>query len=309
MTLPKDEAQADGGLKLIDRAVAKLKARDEPAARPEESGGQAKTSYSTNDRDAPAPSLSTQTEFSRCHLNSSALLQRGFIVPGQTRDRVLLEEYRHIKRAVLFKLDVDAADDSSTARSRAVMITSAIDGEGKTFVSINLAFSLCGEINRGVILIDGDVVRRGLSRELELIDRPGLTDLLDGRAGNLAEVLVDFDGLDGLCVMPAGSIDARADELLASPRMTELLDELAEQYPDRVVLIDAPPITMTNEALTLERLVGHVIVVVLADKTPQHLVDQALEEISPERFLGFVLNAASRNLIAEGYGYGYYASE
>lgn len=246
-------------------------------------------------------------------LDAAGLAERGFLVPGQPMDPPLLEEYRRLKRALLFRVSApvqgEDVDPVVAERRNMLLVTSAKDGEGKTFVSSNLAFSIAMEVDRSALLVDGDIIRRGATRLLGLEDRPGLMDVLAGTVEDLAEVIVRPEGIPNLSVLPAGRPHEKINELMASQRTDELMAEIATRYADRVIVVDSPPMLLASETAVLARLVGQVVLVVQADRTPQHLVEQALGHVEAERFSGVVLNRASRK-IGSGGGYGeYYSGE
>ena len=299
---------------LLDRAVDKLKAEhgSVPAAR----SGAEKASAPKQSRDAVdaprAPVAADSVEWVHggvIDLELGELAKRGFVVPNYPSDGVLLDEYRRIKRQLLFKAAVEQADTEHPLPGNLVMITSAIDGEGKTFVSTNLAFSISQEMDWTVLLIDADVVRRGASRLLGLEEHLGLIDYLEGDVDDIASLFVQPKGLDNLRILPAGTPNKHVNELLASERMRDLMEELAQQDPERVVLLDSPPILMTSEAHVIAQLVGQVALVVRADETAQHHVENALGYMEPDRFAGLILNGASRNLAQDGYADYYYGDD
>jgi Mrp family chromosome partitioning ATPase len=90
--------------------------------------------------------------------------------------------------------------------------------------------------------------------------------------------------------------------------MTRLMRELAGQDPNRIVIVDAPPLHAGTEASVLARMVGHVVVLVEADKTPQSSVADALHQLKGIESVSMILNKARRRSsdhVAYGYGYGY----
>ena len=302
---------------LLDRAVDKLKAEQgeiplAPAARQGAAKGPAakrSTDAATAPQEPVAAEAGEWVHGGGADLELAELAKRGFIVPGYPSDGVLLDEYRRIKRQILFKAAVDQTDAEHQLHSNLVMITSAIDGEGKTFVSTNLAFSISQEVDHTVLMIDADVVRRGASRLLGLERHLGLIDYLEEEVDDIASLFVQPKGVDNLRILPAGTPNKHVNELLASERMRELMEELAVQDRERVVLLDTPPLLMTSEAHVIAQLVGQVALVVRADKTPQHHVENALGYMEPDRFAGLILNGASRNLAQDGYADYYYGDD
>ena len=299
---------------LLDRAVDKLKAEQTPetaaqvrpsaprAPRKERTSAEPRVASASDDARRVAAVYGGEVD-----LDLAGLAAQGYVVPGFRCDGLLLDEYRRIKRQLLFKAAVDDADAEERRPSgNLIMVTSAVDGEGKTFVSTNLAFSVSLERDRSALLIDGDVIRRGASRLLGLEQHAGLIDYLLGEVDDLSELLVQPKGLENFWILPTGAPHEHANELLASERMQDLLDELAQQHPDWVVVMDTPPLLMTSEATVLAQQMGQIALVVRADITPQHHVQNALDHIPADRLSGLILNAATRNLAQDGYADYYY---
>ena len=119
--------------------------------------------------------------------------------------------------------------------------------------------------------------------------------------------------MEKLRVLPAGTVHAHSNELLASDAMRRLMIELSERYSDRVIVFDSPPLLLTTEAGVLANLMGQIVFVVGAESTPEHAVTQAMEHIGRDKTVGVVLNRARRHsklfnygyAYGQGYGYGY----
>ena len=108
-------------------------------------------------------------------------------------------------------------------------------------------------------------------------------------------------------MLPAGSPHRRATELLASEHMASLLQELASQYPDRIIIFDSPPLLATTEARVLATHMGQVVMVIAADSTTRHAVNQALATVENCDIVLMMLNKASNTDV--GAYYGYYADD
>jgi Mrp family chromosome partitioning ATPase len=91
---------------------------------------------------------------------------------------------------------------------------------------------------------------------------------------------------------------------LASARAQELILELADEDPSRVIVFDSPPLLLTTEAAILASFMGQIVFVVSADQTPQHAVTQAIEHIGEDKMVGMVLNRARRGRNPYVYSYG-----
>ncbi|MCC5888529.1 MAG: chromosome partitioning ATPase [Gammaproteobacteria bacterium] len=237
----------------------------------------------------------------RVAVDLPGLARLGYAVPGFPRENALLDEHRRIKRALLFNAAIEQAEDEPRLASNLILITSALAGEGKTFVATNLALILSLERDRQAMLMDADVIRRGASHLLGLEGLPGLLDYLAGDYDDIAEVLVRPEGIDNLQFLPAGTPQENVNELLSSERMKDLMEELSLADRDRLVVIDSPPLLMTSETGLLTHYAGQIAMVVRADTTPRYTVDLALASIPPERFSGLILNDAVRGAAVDGY--------
>ena len=108
--------------------------------------------------------------------------------------------------------------------------------------------------------------------------------------------------IDKLSLLPAGSPQDRATEMLASDNMQRLLAELASRYADRIVVFDAPPLLPSTEARVLATHMGQVIVVVEADRTAQKALMQALATVESCRRVLPLLNKVPRSEVGSYYG-------
>jgi len=237
-------------------------------------------------------------------IDLARLERTGHLVPAQTRS-VLAEEFRYMKRSLLRNA---RRGDAPASRLPMIMVTSALPGEGKTFFSINLAMSMAAEIDTSVLLVDADVVRPDLMRRLGVDARRGLLDLLGDPALDIGDLMLETN-VPKLSILPAGTSTDIATELLASDAMERLLATLAARYPDHVVIFDAPPLLVTNEARVLASRVGQVVLVVMASRTPRSAVAQAFAAAESCPIVMSVLNKAAEPTAPLGYGYGYPAAD
>lgn len=199
----------------------------------------------------------------------------------------ITEEFRLIKRSVL--LAVSAHREQGSKNSNLIMVTSSREGEGKTFVALNLAVSIAAERDWTVLLVDADLSNPSLLSQLGLHAGKGLVDVLEDATIDVAEVLIRTN-VEGLSVLPAGHPHPFSTELLASTRMTRIMAELSERYPDRVIILDAPPVLATSEPSTLAMHIGQIVFVVQARRTSRAAVQEALNLIGICPNIGFVLN-------------------
>ncbi len=189
---------------------------------------------------------------------------------------------------------------------RAILVSSSLPGEGKSFVSLNLGLALASTGSR-VTLIDADLRKPSLYRSFGLSPLNGLYSFLTGQA-DFAESLT-ATGLPGLTLVSGQEVAEGATELIAGPRMREYLKRTREMDPEQYILIDAPPVLAAPESEILAELADAVLFVIAANRTPRALVKKALGLVGHARKLDVVLNryeasfTTSRRL---GYQYGGY---
>lgn len=233
-------------------------------------------------------------------IDLARLRAMGYLTPGATRNQIA-DDFRVIKRPLLAKTQGESAQGVNNANL--IMVTSAMPGEGKTFVAVNLAISIAMELDRTVLLVDADVSRPSVLSRLGLSPSTGLLDVLSDASTVLSDVLLRTN-IDKLTLLPSGAGRVEATEILASEGMSRLLSDIATRYPDRIVIFDAPPLLPSTESRVLATRVGQVIVVVEAKHTPQRTVVQALATVESCPVVMTLLNKAARSEV--GFYYGYY---
>ena len=235
------------------------------------------------------------------HIDLAMLAAKGMVTPDQPRTAIA-EEFRVIKRPLLRN-----ATDTGPARitnANLIMVTSAMPGEGKTFSAINLAISMAMELDYTVLLVDADVSRPSVFRQLGLPPERGLMDVLAGDVTDLSDVLLRTN-IEKLSILPAGMPHQRATELLASENMNRLLKQIASRYSDRIVVFDSPPLLVTTESRVLATHMGQVVVVVESERTTHSSVKQALATIESCPIKLMMLNKSRHSGPGSYYGYGY----
>jgi capsular exopolysaccharide synthesis family protein len=208
----------------------------------------------------------------------------------------MAESYHILRTAVLLS--------SAPRPPQALLVTSAQPGEGKTCTALNMALGLA---QRGVrvVVVDADMRRPGISRALALSeDGAGLSSLLSG-AHSLDEVLHQFEPLPNLWVLPAGPRPPNPADLLSSPTMEKLLQELRGRFEH--VVLDSAPLLLVADPTILSGMVDGVVLVVESGATARRGLRRAQKilESSGGRILGTVLNKWDAR--KEGY-YSYYGS-
>jgi capsular exopolysaccharide synthesis family protein len=189
-----------------------------------------------------------------------------------------------------------------------VAVTSPTPGDGKTTTAINLAGALAQSQSLRVLLVEADLRRPSLT----LTDRLGLGDT---RAPGLAAAILNPSAsLDevvrhhprfALSVLPAGPCPVAYYEILASPRLGDLLDEARQRYD--YVILDTPPAVAVPDCRVISRWVDGFLVVVAAHRTPLRLLEETLRLVGEKAF-GLVFNGDDSALSAY-YGYGPYGRQ
>ncbi len=235
-------------------------------------------------------------------INLAKLHQLGMITPDQGKT-LAAQEFRGIKRSLIQNAFIKG--DGAIHHGNLIMLTSALPKEGKTFCAINLAMSIATEMDHTVLLVDADVARPSVLLTLGLKSAVGLMDILLDEELDLADVMIKTN-VDTLKILPAGTGHRHATELLASQAMSSLLNEIANRYPDRIVIFDSPPLLPTTEARVLASQMGQIVMVVEAETTTQHAVKEALRQIETCAHVSLVYNKAKAFSGGTNYGYGYY---
>jgi capsular exopolysaccharide synthesis family protein len=185
---------------------------------------------------------------------------------------------------------------------RAVMITSAVAGEGKTLTAANLALTLSESYRRRVLLVDADLRRPGLQHVFQVPAVAwGLSDALkEDTQPSLMEISAN------LFLLPAGRPDPDPMSLLTSERMRRIIEEGSGRFD--WVIIDAPPVGLLTDASLLAKMVHGTLIVAQAGRTDYALVRKAVDAIGRDQVLGVVLNRVKPSDRAYGYRYDkYYA--
>ena len=170
-------------------------------------------------------------------------------------------------------------------------VTSPGAGEGKSLTAVNLALSIAREVNRTVLLVDLDLRRPGLHRFFGIEVEHGISEYLTESA-RIEDVLIN-PAIERLVILPGTGRVENSSELLSSPRMHALTVELANRYPERVVIYDLPPVLVVDDALAFAPMVDAFMLVVEESGTQAEEIVAAYDVLSQANILGTVLNKSS----------------
>ncbi len=241
----------------------------------------------------------------------SSLRDRGFFCPSDAPSRLDLE-LRLLKRRLLRRTGMlhrqyatETLARRGNRRKNLIMVTSTRPNEGKTFVSMNLALSLALEDELNVLLVDSDFPRPKLRGQFDLPELPGFSDMILDRSLAPEAVCLQARGTS-LRVLVDGEMVNRSGDILGSAEAKQTLNVLSQWQDNQLVILDAPPVLATTEAVLLAPHVDEILFVVEADATPEQAIASALEELlDVNKNISLVLNKCL--IGAGGSHYGSYA--
>jgi protein-tyrosine kinase len=184
---------------------------------------------------------------------------------------------------------------------QSLAVTSANPGEGKTLTAINLAIGLAMmETGRTVVLVDLDMRRPSVHRYLGFRPEFGVSDfLLTGMP--LQKIMVDI-GVERLTVLPGCASFANSSEILSSARIVHLLNEIKKCFPSRLVIVDLPPVLVTDDVLVLAPHMNAFLMVVEEGRTHARDIRKSIDLLKDANLLGTVLNKTPE-ATSQYYGY------
>jgi len=204
-----------------------------------------------------------------------------------------VEAFRTIRMNVRYAAD--------PGRPLTVTITSPGPNDGKSLISSNLALSFA-EAGARTLLIDGDIRRGELANTFGVSAKPGLVEYLDGTA-LIAEVLYPVEAHPNLTLIPGGARRRKAPELLATPRLSQLIGQMASDYD--VIIVDSPPLGAGFDAYALATATTNMALVMRAGVTDRKMAQakMAVVDTLPVRVMGAVLNGIKLTGAYEYYSY------
>jgi protein-tyrosine kinase len=194
---------------------------------------------------------------------------------------------------------------------KTILVTSAVQGEGKSLIAINLAITIATELHSYALLVDCDLRNPSLSRLFGFHEAKGLSNYLVGEA-ELPDLLVKTS-VDKLSLLPSGAFQDNPTELIGSNKMKSLVTDLKTRYADRYIILDSTPLLATTESSVLAEMVDGILFVIQSGSTPRESVQQALKLLDKKKIIGAVLNnlefktqALSRRYFGTNRGYNYH---
>lgn len=213
------------------------------------------------------------------------------VKPGSRN--IINEAFRVVRTNMEFMAGSDAA-------AKVIMLTSANPGSGKTFLTMNIATSFAIK-EKKVIAIDLDMRRASLS---EYVGKPqqGVSDFLNGSVEHWQDVMVPVEGYDHISVIPVGTMPPNPAELLFSPRLQQLLDELRQEFD--LIYLDCPPVEIVADASVIAKWADMTVFVIRAGLMEREMLPVIEGYYKDKKFnnMSILLNGTT----AAGSRYGYH---
>lgn len=201
--------------------------------------------------------------------------------PGKFRD-----SYKVLRTKVLQRLQ--------ERNENILAVTSPTAGAGSTLTAINLAISLAMDVSRTVLLVDANLCQPKVHAYFGLNVEVGLSDYLTGDIP--VEQILVHPNIERFVILPAGKPLINSSEMLISPQMVHLVDELKARYPSRIVLFDLPALLPTDDALAFLPSVESVLLVVEKGKTQTDELMRAVNLVKGAgvHLVGTILNKSEK---------------
>ena len=228
----------------------------------------------------------------------SAHAPKEIIIRHGSRD-IANEAFRVLRTNLEFILDAREEKDKASV----TLLTSFNPGSGKTFLAMNIAatFALKG---KKVLVVDGDL-RHGSASAYVGSPQKGLSDYLGKRENNVDDLIVEKENYPGLFVLPVGTVPPNPTELLAEPRLAELIEKMRSRFD--YIFIDCPPVDIVADTQIIEKLADRTVFIARAGLLERDMLQKLQNDYDTKRFknMVLVLNGTIGGSSRYGYKYGY----
>lgn len=230
----------------------------------------------------PTPHIATQkieyTQTRIAPLNAEQLRRERIIAADDNDKRA--ESYRQLRTQILRKFREN--------NWHTLAITSPNSQAGKTLTALNLAISLSLEVNQTVMLVELDLRNPSILSKLGVEHEYGLVDVVDGHI-QLSQALVN-PGFERLVILPNSGVTRRRSELLSSPQMGSLLNDIVHRYESRLIIFDLPALLDDDDALVFAPYADATLLVVEDCVSKRADIERSLQLLQGTHLLGTVLN-------------------
>ncbi|OUJ73889.1 GumC family protein [Hymenobacter crusticola] len=230
----------------------------------------------------------------------------GELAHNRTRETVVISPNTRSPLAEMVRLlRTNYQLATSGAANQVILVTSSRSGDGKTFVSLNLAASLL-LAGKKVIIVNLDLRKPGSLAEAGELSGPGLSEYVTDESVRINDLVQSSSTVEGLYVVGSGELPANPAELLLSPRVGQLLNVLKESF-DHIIL-DSAPIGQVADAYSVAPYVDATLYVVrynVTQKAQLQFINKLRTEHTFNQLMVVLNDARPNNLSAYGYGQGY----
>ncbi|SET76699.1 hypothetical protein SAMN04487962_12220 [Marinobacter segnicrescens] len=205
------------------------------------------------------------------------LQQRKIIYPGMS-NKAILDAFREVR----IKLR-----DRAGAVNFSVLVSSLGNADNSALTAYNLAATFAMDAHSSALLVDCNPWDSDLDHLVSSSMAQGVTDYVADKSVKVKDIIYP-SGIDRLSVVPPGTLASSAVELFSAVRMRDLMGELKSRYPDRFLIINAPPLKASTEAHILVRYANQVVLgVPFGEVTPEEIVS-SVETLGSEKFSGLI---------------------
>lgn len=219
-------------------------------------------------------------------LISIEALEGAGMVGFQLRGDRIGEEFRMARHHIVQTI---TSIDAGRGRRNMIMVTSARPGEGKSFAALNLAAALAEGGKQSVLLVDGDIRERSLTRLLGRTADPGLLDLAMS-PNQLIRTVAISSSFENLSFMPMGGGSDEAARAGSGNPIAAMLGPIADFYDNSLIVVDAPPCLANSDPTAFAAIVGQIVLVVEAGRTRRREVESALDILDSCSHISLLLN-------------------
>lgn len=241
---------------------------------------------------SPKPEISQEIKYTKTKFVEVSWdkLREKRVIVGDTNDSIS-DQYKVLRTHILQRMKAN--------QWNLLAITSPSEGCGKTLTSINLAISLAREVNHTVLLVDLDLRRPSIQSYFFKDEHPGISDYLtEGK--ELSEILFN-PGLQRMLILPGNRSFTNSSEMLSSPKMVQLVEELKTRYQNRIVIFDMPPVLSCDDTMAFSPYIDAIMLVVEEGGTHKNDLKQAYDLLPNEKIIGTLLNKSRVSNTKYGY--------
>jgi protein-tyrosine kinase len=271
-----DRAKQGRGMSLVRTTTGDQVPADTLTNR-QENRSVARTSQNMLSRKASTDAIVKMKEIA---IRSNEDLATFNIISSRISENPTLHAFRDIRTRLL---------QHTQGRNGIVLVTTIANGGGSTFVARNLAAAFALDAGRTSLLIDCNLSAPSFQALVNDGNELGLTDYLDKPELSISDIIHPV-GIERLRVIPAGSRHNIQGEYFVSDRVRQLFAEMRDRYPDRFVVLDAPPMSESADTRILTELSDYVLLVIPYGKLTTTQIDECIKKIDSQKLIGVIFD-------------------